>query len=92
MPYVSVGREFSVHLDGLLEVSHGTAAMPLSGEQLEELALLLHLKLVQVYSASIQCRPLGEAVPTTGSIFSKGAFANRCLQGDLTISMPKRPA
>ena len=72
MPYVSVGRRSSVHLDGLLEVSRGTAAMLLSGELQEELALLQHLKLVQVYSTSTQCHPLGEAVPTTGSIFSKG--------------------
>ena len=76
-----------MHLDGLLELSHGTAAMPLSGELQEELALLLHLKLVQVYSASTQCHPLGEAVPTTGSIFSKGAYANRRLLGDLRVSM-----
>ena len=78
-----------MHLDGLLQRIHG---MPLPGEQLEELALLLHLKLVQVYSASIRCHPLGEAVPTTGSMFSKGASPNQWLQGDLTISMPERPA
>ena len=37
--HVSVGKGSSVQLDGLLEMSHDTAAMHLSGALLEELVL-----------------------------------------------------
>ena len=73
MPYV---KGSSVPLGGLLKVSHGTAALLLSGRLLEELALLLDLKLVQMCSASTQFHPLGETVPTIRSISSMEAPIN----------------
>ena len=54
-PYVSIGKGSSVHLDDLFEVSHDTAAMPLSGRTGTVTA---SEDLVQVCIVSTQCHIL----------------------------------